>query len=218
MNVNDQEQASIIDPSAAGVRHTTPGNFHNLGLPFVLENQSGSNFWDVASGDYFIEMEGRYYGWDNATVQISEVGCGYGAPPHMHDVEEIFVLVEGEGAIVIDGKTLPIKAPCVVRVPANTPHAIVALGAGRMKMVDFFPSNQSGGAGSTMNDPFSHVKSGSRERDAMIDNFKKILADFDADGDGKLSKAESPMMLQDAFERYDTDGDGFITLDDARQW
>ncbi|MEB0139543.1 MULTISPECIES: cupin domain-containing protein [unclassified Undibacterium] len=208
-------------PSATQVDRpveTTPGNFHNLGLPFVLQNQSGFNFWDVKTGDYFIEMEGRYYGWDNATVQISEVGCGYGAPSHMHSVEEIFVLVEGEGAIVIDGKTFPIKAPCVVRVPPNTPHAIVSLGTGRMKMVDFFPTNHSGGAPSDMLDPFEYIKTGGNERNAMIDNFKKILADFDADRDGKLSKDEAPIMLRDSFERYDTDGDGFITLDDAKTW
>lgn len=196
----------------------TPGNIHHIGLPFVLQNQSGFNFWDVKSGDYFVELEGRYYGWDNATVQITEVGPGYGPPMHMHPVEEIFVLVEGEGAFVIGTEIIAVKAPCVVRVPPNTPHCPVSLGSGRMKMVDFFPSNQPGGAPCDVPDPFAHIKTGGNERSAMIENFRKILADFDADGDGKLSRAEAPVMLRDSFERYDIDGDGFITFEDAEGW
>ena len=30
----------------------------------------------------------------------------------------------------------------------------------------------------------------------MIVNFKKILADFDADGDGRLSRDEAPFLLK----------------------
>jgi Ca2+-binding EF-hand superfamily protein len=52
----------------------------------------------------------------------------------------------------------------------------------------------------------------------MIANFKKILADFDTDGDGRLSRDEAPILLKAQFDRYDTDHDGFITLDDAQGW
>jgi len=49
----------------------TPGNIFQLGLPFVLGNQSLFNYWDIRSGNYFIEMEGEFYGWDNATIQLA---------------------------------------------------------------------------------------------------------------------------------------------------
>ncbi len=52
----------------------------------------------------------------------------------------------------------------------------------------------------------------------MIENFKKILDDFDADGDGKLSRDEAPVMFRDSFDRYDSDHDGFITIEDAQAW
>lgn len=197
----------------------TPGNVLNLGLPFVLQNQSGFNFWDVKSGDYFVEAEGRYYGWDSTTVQVTAMGPGHGPPMHTHPVEEIFVLVEGEGAFAIGDDVFHIKAPCIVRVPPNTPHSPTSLGPGRNIMVDFFPSNQPGGAPVDAPDPFAHLKAGGgTERQAIIANFQKILADFDADGDGKLSRAEAPVMFRDSFERYDTDRDGFITLEDAAGW
>ena len=206
-------------PVPARQVEVTPGNVLNLGLPFVLQNQSGFNFWDVASGDYFVELEGRYYGWNDSTVQISEVGPGCGPPMHTHPVEEIFVLVEGEAAFTIAGETFHTKAPCVVRVPPHTPHSVTSLGTGRTKMVDFFPSNHSSGAQADAPDPFAHLKTGGgNERRAMIANFSKILADFDADRDGRLSREEAPVMLRDAFDRYDTDGDGFITFGDAEGW
>jgi Ca2+-binding EF-hand superfamily protein len=59
---------------------------------------------------------------------------------------------------------------------------------------------------------------GAAERDAMIENFKKILADFDTDGDGRLSRDDAPLLLKAQFDRYDTDHDGFITLEDAQGW
>ena len=58
----------------------TPGNAFQLGLPFVLGNQSLFNFWDIHTGNYFIEMEGEFYGWDNATVQVAENGPASGRP------------------------------------------------------------------------------------------------------------------------------------------
>src|SRR4029077_5517208 len=54
----------------------TPGNEFHLGLPFVLANRHLFNFWDIHSGNYFIEMEGEFYGWDSATIQVAETGPG----------------------------------------------------------------------------------------------------------------------------------------------
>ena len=197
----------------------TPGNAFALGLPFVLRNQSLFNYWNIRSGDYFIEMEGEHYGWDNATVQIAEAGPGYGPPLHTHPVEEIFVLVEGEVAFTVGDEVLDMKGPALIRVPPGTTHNVTTLGTGRNKLITFFSSNSSSGAPVDALDPFAHIKADSTgERDAMIANFRKVLADFDADGDGKLSREEAPILIREQFDRYDTDHDGFITMEDARQW
>jgi Ca2+-binding EF-hand superfamily protein len=45
----------------------------------------------------------------------------------------------------------------------------------------------------------------------------KTLMAFDANGDGKLSKAELPGRFQGLFERGDTDKDGFLTPDEIRK-
>ena len=198
----------------------TPGNAFHLGLPFVLANQSLSNFWNVHSGDYFIEMEGEFYGWDNATVQVAEAGPGVGPPIHTHPVEEIFVLVEGQIAFTVNGEVLDMAAPAVVRIPPDTPHNVTTVGTSRNKMVALFSSNSPGGEPVFhLPDPFEQFKRQTTvERDAMLANFKQILADFDTDGDGRLSRDEAPILLKAQFDRYDTDHDGFITLEDAETW
>jgi mannose-6-phosphate isomerase-like protein (cupin superfamily) len=197
----------------------TPGNVFDLGLPFVLQNQSLFNFWDIRSGDHFIELEGKHYGWDSATVQLAETGPGFGPPLHTHPVEEIFVLLEGEVAFTVDGTVLDMKGPALVRVPPGTTHNVTTLGTGRNKLITFFSSNSPGASPVDDLDPFAHIKADSTgEREAMIANFRKVLADFDADHDGKLSREEAPILIREQFDRYDTDHDGFITMQDAQQW
>lgn len=222
---SNKEAPKAQDVSDSGDRagrkqlEVTPGNVFNLGLPFMLQNQSLFNFWDIKSGDYFVELEGRYYGWDNATVQVTETGPGYGPPMHMHPVEEIFILVEGEVAFTVGDEIHDMKAPAVVRVPPYTPHNVTTLGPGRNKMVDFFSSNCPGASAVAAPAAFAHIKEKAvGERKAMISNFKKILIDFDADQDGKLSRDEAPVMLKDQFDRYDVDHDGFISMEDAQGW
>jgi mannose-6-phosphate isomerase-like protein (cupin superfamily) len=196
----------------------TPGNTFRLGLPFVLANQSLFNYWDIHSGNYFIEMEGEYYGWDNATIQVAEAGPGIGPPIHTHDTEEIFVLAEGRIAFTVNGEIMDMTGPAVVRVPPGTPHNVTTLGS-RNKLVTFFSSNRPGSGPVDAPDPFAYVKQqGTAERDAMITNFSKVLADFDTDGDSRLSRDEAPILIKRQFDRYDTDHDGFITLHDAQSW
>jgi hypothetical protein len=48
--------------------------------------------------------------------------------------------------------------------------------------------------------------------------FRKVLADFDADGDEKLSREEAPIVTREQFDRYGSDRDGLITLEDAQRW
>ena len=47
---------------------------------------------------------------------------GSGPPPHRHDFEEMFTLLEGELAFTFRGKTQTVKAGSTVNIPANAPH------------------------------------------------------------------------------------------------
>ena len=47
---------------------------------------------------------------------------GGGPPPHRHDFEEMFALLEGELQFTFRGETSTVAAPSTVNVPANAPH------------------------------------------------------------------------------------------------
>jgi quercetin dioxygenase-like cupin family protein len=62
------------------------------------------------------QTEGRYCLIDML------VPDGSGPPPHRHDFEEMFTLLEGELEFTFRGETMTIAAPSTVNIPANAPH------------------------------------------------------------------------------------------------
>jgi quercetin dioxygenase-like cupin family protein len=47
---------------------------------------------------------------------------GGGPPPHRHDFEETFILLEGEMEAIFRGKKSTLRAGQTVNIPANAPH------------------------------------------------------------------------------------------------
>ena len=47
---------------------------------------------------------------------------GNGPPPHRHDFEEMFTLLDGELDFTVRGETVTIRTGTTVNVPANAPH------------------------------------------------------------------------------------------------
>jgi quercetin dioxygenase-like cupin family protein len=52
---------------------------------------------------------------------------GGGPPPHRHDFEEMFTILEGEVEFTFRGVKLPAAAGVTINVPANAPHSFVNL-------------------------------------------------------------------------------------------
>jgi NADPH:quinone reductase-like Zn-dependent oxidoreductase/quercetin dioxygenase-like cupin family protein len=76
----------------------------------------------IGSGTYTILLTGR----DTAgryTLIDMHVPPGGGPPPHRHDFEEMFTVLEGEIAVTVRGETIVARAGETVNVPANAPHA-----------------------------------------------------------------------------------------------
>ncbi len=48
---------------------------------------------------------------------------GGGPPPHRHDFEEMFTLIEGELELTFRGQTTTVRTGSTVSIPANAPHA-----------------------------------------------------------------------------------------------
>ena len=89
---------TVIDPDSTQARHIS-----------VV----GDTYTILVSGG---ETDGRYCLIDML------VPDGSGPPPHRHDFEEMFSLLDGELEFTFRGKTQTVKAPATVNIPANAPH------------------------------------------------------------------------------------------------
>jgi quercetin dioxygenase-like cupin family protein len=90
---------TVADPDEAGVRHVS-----------VV----GDTYTILVSG---AQTAGRYCLIDML------VPDGGGPPPHRHDFEEMFTLLEGELDFTFRGKSQTVRAGSTVNIPANAPHA-----------------------------------------------------------------------------------------------
>ena len=63
------------------------------------------------------ETAGRY------TLIDMHVPPGGGPPPHRHDCEEMFTVLDGEVQVSFRGQTVVARTGATINVPANAPHA-----------------------------------------------------------------------------------------------
>ena len=81
----------------------------------------GDTYTILLTGD---DTAGRY------TLIDMHVPPGGGPPPHRHDFEEMFTVLDGEVELTFRGEHLVARAGETVNVPANAPHAFTN-GSGR---------------------------------------------------------------------------------------
>lgn len=108
---DDQQPPSPI-PADDLARHLTVAGPDDPGLPRV--GMVGNIYTVLVSG---AQTAGRYCLIDML------VPDGGGPPPHRHDFEENFTLLDGELEFTFRGNKSTIRAGSTVNVPANAPHA-----------------------------------------------------------------------------------------------
>src|SRR6202044_3193726 len=74
----------------------------------------GDTYTILVSG---ADTAGRY------TLIDMHVPPGGGPPPHRHDFEEMFTVLDGEVQVTFRGETLVARAGETINVPANAPHS-----------------------------------------------------------------------------------------------
>ncbi len=94
-----RRQLTIANADSAALRHlSVAGDTHTV---LVRGDQTGGRYC-------LIDMY---------------VPPGGGPPPHRHDFEEMFVVLEGEVEFAFRGKPLVAVAGTTISIPANAPHA-----------------------------------------------------------------------------------------------
>jgi quercetin dioxygenase-like cupin family protein len=76
----------------------------------------------VVGDVYTILVSGAQTGGRYCLIDMI-VAPGGGPPPHRHDFEEMFTILEGELEFTFRGKVVKVGAGSTLNIPANAPHA-----------------------------------------------------------------------------------------------
>jgi len=76
----------------------------------------------IVGDTYTVLISGRDTGGRYCLIAML-VPTGGGPPPHRHDFEEMFSIVEGKIEFTFRGEKVPAKAGTTVNIPANAPHS-----------------------------------------------------------------------------------------------
>jgi mannose-6-phosphate isomerase-like protein (cupin superfamily) len=86
----------------------------------------GDTYTITVAGD---DTDGRF------CVIDMHIPPGGGPPPHRHDFEETFILLEGEMQATFRGKKSTVRAGDTLNIPANAPHQFHNVSAGPVRMI-----------------------------------------------------------------------------------
>jgi quercetin dioxygenase-like cupin family protein len=105
------EPPAPVPPDDPGrhLTHVSPDTEESLPHLGVV----GDTYTILVSGE---DTAGRY------TLIDMHVPPGGGPPPHRHDFEEMFTILDGEVELTFRGVTATARAGDTVNVPANAPH------------------------------------------------------------------------------------------------
>jgi quercetin dioxygenase-like cupin family protein len=112
MSPDDVNDAPPRIPDDDPGRSATIVNGDSSDVPHI--SLAGDTYTILLTGD---DTAGRY------TLIDMHVPPGGGPPPHRHDFEEMFTVLDGEIEVTFRGETTTAPAGTTVNVPANAPHS-----------------------------------------------------------------------------------------------
>lgn len=78
-------------------------------------------------------------GWDGHVMRVLELEVGGYSPRHEHPWPHINYILEGEGALFLDGEEIAIKAGSYAYVPSNKLHQFMNKGNTKLKFICIVP-------------------------------------------------------------------------------
>jgi quercetin dioxygenase-like cupin family protein len=115
--VTDDQTPTAIPADDPSRRLTVARPDEDQNLPHL--GLVGDTYTILVTGE---DTAGRY------TLIDMHVPPGGGPPPHRHDFEEMFTVLEGAIELTFRGETLVARAGETVNVPANAPHGFRNVG------------------------------------------------------------------------------------------
>jgi quercetin dioxygenase-like cupin family protein len=100
---------------------TIPADDATRGLTLSEADDPGLPHLGVAGDTYTILLSGKDTAGRYCLIDM-HVPPGGGPPPHRHDFEESFTVLEGEIEATFRGQRQTVRAGQVINIPANAPH------------------------------------------------------------------------------------------------
>jgi quercetin dioxygenase-like cupin family protein len=88
---------------------------------------------------------GRFFASDRMGFAFYAVEAGAWIHEHAHPNDEVWIVVEGELEVTVDGETFVAGPGCAAVVPPDVKHGVKALTAARAIVVDQPPRESIGG-------------------------------------------------------------------------
>ncbi|MPN17019.1 hypothetical protein SDC9_164368 [bioreactor metagenome] len=84
------------------------------------------------------KIRGKCFQGENMTLQVGEICTGHVPGPHSHPYEQIVYIMDGECDFYVDGVPYPLSKGCLMSIPPNVEHYIVAKGDVPVINLDIF--------------------------------------------------------------------------------
>jgi quercetin dioxygenase-like cupin family protein len=88
----------------------------------------------LVGGTYTVTIKGEDTNGRYCLIDM-HIPPGGGPPPHRHDFEETFILLDGEMEATFRGKKMTVRAGESLHIPANAPHQFHNTSAGPVRML-----------------------------------------------------------------------------------
>jgi quercetin dioxygenase-like cupin family protein len=89
--------------------------------------------------------DSRFFHSDHMTFAYTEVAAGADVQEHRHEQEEVFFVIEGDLEVRIGDQVTLVHAGDAAVVPSGEAHAVRAVTASRLLVVDHPPRDSVGG-------------------------------------------------------------------------
>ncbi|TNC47516.1 cupin domain-containing protein [Rubellimicrobium rubrum] len=108
-------------PTFASLPAELPADDLSRAATLVDPDEPGLTHLAIGPGTYTILLRGSDTGGAYALIDMLVPPNG-GPPPHRHDFEEMFHVLQGELEVTFRGETMRLRAGQSLNIPANAPH------------------------------------------------------------------------------------------------
>jgi len=119
---NTKGRDPMANPTTAQPGAAIPPDDTNKKLTLANPDDPGLRHVSVAGGTYTILVSGDETGGRYCLIDML-VPSGGGPPPHRHDFEEMFTILDGEIELTFRGEAHRAISGSTVNIPANAPHS-----------------------------------------------------------------------------------------------